>query len=230
MRSRTQRTLYRIPFQNLSAHKKSKMFRLSSFVLFFGAASFAPEATATYCGCKLCTQTVWDTIATDAGGSYSCGSRITWLQTQGKSEADACQKVASEFHMCTCRPVCKFMDDPDPSKLIWSDEFNADGPPDPSKWGYDLGNGIGGWGNNEQEYYTKLPGNVKVTNGILSITAKKESGYSVPYTSARIVTRGLRSFKYGRVQFRASIAKCKGIGTWPALWMVSFYSPPSIFL
>jgi hypothetical protein len=202
------------------------MFRLSSFILFFGAASFATQATATYCGCKLCTQTVWDTIATDAGGSYSCGARISWLQTKGSSEADACQKVSSEFHQCTCRPMCKFLDDPDPSKLIWSNEFNVDGPPDPSKWGYDLGDGcaIGlcNWGNGEVAYYTKLPGNVKITNGILRIAAKKESGYSQPYTSARIVTRGLRSFKYGRVQFRASLAKCKSRGTWPALWMVSF--------
>ena len=30
-------------------------------------------------------------------------------------------------------------------KLKWSDEFEVDGPPDPSKWGYDLG--AGGWGN-----------------------------------------------------------------------------------
>ena len=210
------------------------MFRLYSFVLFFGAASFAPKATATYCGCKLCTQTVWDTIATGAGGSHSCGSRITWLQTQGKSEADACKTVASEFHMCTCRPMCKFLDDPDPSKLIWSNEFNVDGPPGPSKWGYDLGDGcdrdLCNWGNGEEAWMTNLPGNVKITNGILRITAKKESGYKLPYTSARIVTRGLRSFKYGRVQFRARLANCKAVGTWPALWMVSFYFLPVLIV
>ena len=34
-------------------------------------------------------------------------------------------------------------------QLVWSDEFtNADGSsPDPTKWGYDIGNGSGGWGN-----------------------------------------------------------------------------------
>lgn len=211
------------------AHKKSKMFRLFSFFLFIGAASFAPKVTATYCGCKLCTQAVWDSIATGIGGSHSCGSRITWLKTQeGKSEKESCDQVAGEFYTCTCRHMCKFLDDPDPSKLIWSDEFNVDGPPNPSNWGYDIG--AGGWGNGESEYYTKLPGNVKVTNGILRITAKKEPGYSVPYTSARIVTRGLRYFKYGRVQFRARIANCKAKGTWPALWMVSFYFSPLLLL
>ena len=216
------------------------MMRLFSVILFFGAASSPPQATATYCGCRLCTQTVWDTIATDAGGSYSCGARISWLQTQGSSEAAACQKVASEFPaVCLCNsmscsagpptPTRKFLNDPDPSKLIWSDEFDVDGPPDPSKWGYDLGDGCPNlcqWGNQEEAYYTKLPGNVNITNGILRINAKKESGYSLPFTSARIVTRGLRSFKYGRVQFRASLAKCKAKGTWPALWMVSFFPHP----
>ncbi|MFZ1263538.1 MAG: PKD domain-containing protein, partial [Chitinophagaceae bacterium] len=33
--------------------------------------------------------------------------------------------------------------------LIWSDEFDVPGSPDPSKWGYDIGTGSGGWGNNE---------------------------------------------------------------------------------
>jgi hypothetical protein len=171
----------------------------------------------------------------DGAGEYSCGQRISYLQSsQGgsKSVYDSCKQVADEFPIDKCGPACnpsiceKFLDDPDPSKLIWSDEFNLDGPPNPSKWGYDLGDGcaIGlcNWGNEEEAYYTMLPGNVNISNGVLRITAKKESGYSLPYTSARIVTRGLRNFKYGRIQFRATLAKCKAIGTWPALWMVSF--------
>ena len=118
------------------------------------------------------------------------------------------------------------LENPDPSKLIWSDEFNVDGAPDSDKWDYDLGDGcnIGlcNWGNGEVAYYTKSPSNVVVSNGVLRITAKKESGFSLPYTSTRMVTRGLHSFKYGRIQFRASLAKCKAVGTWPALWMVRF--------
>lgn len=31
--------------------------------------------------------------------------------------------------------------------LIWSEEFDTPGAPNPAKWGYDLG--AGGWGNNE---------------------------------------------------------------------------------
>jgi hypothetical protein len=36
-------------------------------------------------------------------------------------------------------------------KLVWSDEFNTNGLPDTTKWGYDLGRGCPdncGWGNN----------------------------------------------------------------------------------
>mmetsp|Transcript_32276 Transcript_32276/g.67849 ORF Transcript_32276/g.67849 Transcript_32276/m.67849 type:complete len:1275 (+) Transcript_32276:77-3901(+) len=61
----------------------------------------------TYCGCDSCTQYIWDTMATDTnGGSYNCGSRITWLQSsQGYSEVAACEKVSDEFPGL-CGPFC----------------------------------------------------------------------------------------------------------------------------
>jgi hypothetical protein len=40
-------------------------------------------------------------------------------------------------------------------KLVWSDEFNYKGLPDPKKWNYDTGGH--GWGNNELQYYTYPP-------------------------------------------------------------------------
>jgi len=100
--------------------------------------------------------------------------------------------------------------------LIFSDEFNTDGAPDPSKWGYDLGGG--GWGNNEAEYYTNRPVNVIVQGGILKITALKESYDGSAYTSARMLTKGKFNFTYGRVDIRAMLPA--GLGTWPALWML----------
>ena len=39
------------------------------------------------------------------------------------------------------------------SKLVWSDEFNGNSI-DTSKWGFEIGTGSNGWGNNEQQYYT----------------------------------------------------------------------------
>lgn len=101
-------------------------------------------------------------------------------------------------------------------KSIWSDEFNAPGAPDASKWGYDLG--AGGWGNNESQYYTNRADNVIVQGGVLKIIAKKENYLGSSYTSARLLTKGKFSFKYGRVDIRAKLPG--GGGVWPALWML----------
>ena len=97
--------------------------------------------------------------------------------------------------------------------LVWSDEFNVDGAPDPANWGYDLG--AGGWGNNELQSYTTAADNVVVSGGTLKITAKK---VGASYTSARLKSFGKFDFKYGKVEFRAKLPS--GGGTWPALWML----------
>ncbi|MFM6949083.1 MAG: family 16 glycosylhydrolase [Aquirufa sp.] len=100
-------------------------------------------------------------------------------------------------------------------KPIWSDEFNQGTKPDLAKWSYDLG--AGGWGNNELQYYTS-GANASIQNGILSITAKKESIESGTFSSARLVTKGKGDWLYGR--FEARIRVPKGRGTWPAFWML----------
>lgn len=99
--------------------------------------------------------------------------------------------------------------------LIWSDEFDKAGAPDPGKWGYDLGNN-NGWGNNEVEYYTNRPENVIIADGKLKIMLKKENYNGYNYTSARLLSKGKFNFKYGRVEFKAKVPT--GGGTWPALW------------
>jgi beta-glucanase (GH16 family) len=100
--------------------------------------------------------------------------------------------------------------------LVWADEFNTPGAPDPTKWGYDLG--AGGWGNNEPQYYTNRPENVIVSNGTLKITVKKENYNGSPYTSTRMITKDKYAFKYGKVEVRAKMPE--GVGTWPAIWML----------
>lgn len=109
--------------------------------------------------------------------------------------------------------------------LTWSDEFEiptADNRPDPSKWTYDLG--AGGWGNQEEQYYTDRVENVSYTRhegvGCLKITALKENYGGAPYTSARIKTQGLFEQKYGR--FEARLKLPYGPGLWPAFWMLGF--------
>jgi PKD repeat protein len=102
------------------------------------------------------------------------------------------------------------------SALVWEDEFNTDGAPNSSKWGYDLG--AGGWGNNEPQYYTNRPENIIVSNGTLKINTIKENYSGSTFTSARILTKGKFSFKYGKVEIRAKLPT--GGGTWPAFWML----------
>lgn len=104
-------------------------------------------------------------------------------------------------------------------KLVWSEEFNYKGLPDSTKWGYDVGTGGWGWGNNEAQFYTKANiKNVIVGNGVLSIIALKEKVEDKEYTSARMVTRDKADWSFGRVEIRAKLPK--GRGTWPAGWML----------
>ena len=110
------------------------------------------------------------------------------MQTDAsKSEEDACRQVSLKFPRNECGPACNpdlcnaLLEDPDLSTLVWSDEFNVDGAPDPAKWDYDLGNGcsIGlcNWGNQEMQHYTDSTNNAIISSGKLHITARKESGY-----------------------------------------------------
>jgi beta-glucanase (GH16 family) len=98
--------------------------------------------------------------------------------------------------------------------LVWQDEFN--GSSLSSDWTYDIGTGSWGWGNNELQYYTNQ--NAIVANGVLEIKAKQEQFNGQSYTSSRIKTQGLKSWKYGRVDIRAALPY--GQGLWPALWML----------
>lgn len=104
------------------------------------------------------------------------------------------------------------------NNLVWSDEFNTPGAPDPAKWGYDIGTGSNGWGNAESQYYTNRSQNVIVEGGMLKIKALKENFGGSNYTSARILTKDKFDFRYGRVEVRAKVPS--GVGTWPAIWML----------
>ncbi|WP_417936277.1 family 16 glycosylhydrolase [Flagellimonas ochracea] len=104
------------------------------------------------------------------------------------------------------------------SQLTMSDEFDTDGAPDSSIWGFDIGTGEDGWGNKELQYYTDRPENVKAQNGILLITANQESFEGSNYTSARLITKDKFEQRYGR--FEARIRLPWGQGIWPAFWML----------
>lgn len=108
------------------------------------------------------------------------------------------------------------------TQVTMQDEFDTEGAPNSAIWGYDLGTGNsdtgGGWGNNELQFYTDRTENVKVENGYLLITAKKEEYQGSSYTSARLTTKGLFDQAYGR--FEARIRLPYGQGMWPAFWLL----------
>lgn len=101
-------------------------------------------------------------------------------------------------------------------ELAWADEFQA-AALNMDDWGYDLGRGNNGWGNNELQTYTKE--NAYLTaNEYLIIEAREEALDGAAYTSSRIKTLGKKHFKYGRIDIRAALPETQGL--WPALWMM----------
>jgi beta-glucanase (GH16 family) len=109
--------------------------------------------------------------------------------------------------------------------LVWADEFNT--PLDPGNWVYELGDGTDyglppGWGNNEKQIYTNSSQNSLILgdgegNSVLAIIAKKEPGTN-KYSSAKLTTQNLQSFRFGRVEARIKVPTGKGM--WPAFWML----------
>jgi beta-glucanase (GH16 family) len=116
-------------------------------------------------------------------------------------------------------------------RLVWSDDFDVDGLPDPGRWSYDVERNSAGWFNNELQYYgnARLE-NSHVENGMLVITARREDLSTAGladwggqrYSSARLITRDRTGWTRGFFEIRAKLP-C-GTGTWPAIWTLS--SPP----
>ena len=111
-------------------------------------------------------------------------------------------------------------------KLVWNDEFNNQGKPDPSNWIYETGFVR----NQELQWYQ--PDNANCANGLLTINGRKEkvknpdfiagstnwqtSREYADYSSSSIQTRGLRQWQFGRFEIRARIDTACGV--WPAIW------------
>jgi beta-glucanase (GH16 family) len=105
--------------------------------------------------------------------------------------------------------------------LVWSDEFNTNGPVNSTNWFHQTQLPAGGnWFNGEVQHYTNRIENSYVDNGSLKIVAKKESytnqSVTKQYTSARLNSKF--AYLYGRVDIKAKIPK--DAGTWPALWLL----------
>ena len=113
-------------------------------------------------------------------------------------------------------------------KLVWSDEFNVDGRPDPANWTYETGYVR----NHEAQWYR--PESAEVRDGCLVITGEHHDqplpnprgaggrfGFGgdnrpIEYTSACLITKGLHSFQFGRIEARVKAPLMEG--SWPAFW------------
>lgn len=113
-------------------------------------------------------------------------------------------------------------------QLVWSDEFDKHGIPDPANWTYEYGF----IRNNELQWYQ--PENAFCTNGVLVIEGRREQKpnprfqegnqdwrqrrKNIEYTSACLITSGLHSWQYGRFEIKARIKTKDGL--WPAIWFL----------
>src|SRR5438552_1518105 len=126
----------------------------------------------------------------------------------------------------------------DEYRLVWSDEFNTDGPLNPNHWRYE--NGF--VRNQELQWYQ--PDNAMCKDGCLIIEARREhrpnlryvptsqpasdpqawrNRETIEYTSASVNTRGRHEWLYGRFEIRATIDVRSG--SWPAFWTLGTKGP-----
>ncbi len=111
-------------------------------------------------------------------------------------------------------------------ELVWNDEFNNTGKPNPECWKYEKGFVR----NEELQWYQE--DNATCANGVLLIEGRREeipnpnykagssswqtNRESAHYTSASINTSGQKQWLYGRFEIRARIDTT--MGSWPAIW------------
>lgn len=113
-------------------------------------------------------------------------------------------------------------------RLVWADEFEEVGEPNPENWTYERGFVR----NRELQWYQ--PENAVCKDGRLIIVGRRErkpnpnyekgsrdwkkSRKQIEYTSSCLVTKGLHSWKYGRFEIKARIKAQDGL--WPAIWFL----------
>lgn len=80
------------------------------------------------------------------------------------------------------------------NNLVWSDEFDSNGAPNPANWAYDLGTvdalGNPQWGTGEEQTYTSNSDNVIVEDGVLKITARVGGDETYYYDEFELLDSG----------------------------------------
>lgn len=122
---------------------------------------------------------------------------------------------------------------PEGYRLVWHDEFNTAGAPNPKNWTYEHG-----FVRNE-EFQWYQPQNAICAGGKLIIESRRETvpnpNYrpggrdwrsrrrAAHYTSASLTTRSLHNWQYGYFVMRGRIDTRPGI--WPAWWTIGISKP-----
>ncbi|MEI8084960.1 MAG: family 16 glycosylhydrolase [Paludibacter sp.] len=136
------------------------------------------------------------------------------------------------FEICIGQTIDPYM--PDGSlpplrqgmNLVFNEEFNNEGKPNPANWGYETGFKR----NEELQWY--LSDNANCTAGRLLIEGKRASFANpnyvagsadwktnrkmVNYTSSCILSKDKKSWLFGRFEIRARVDT--SMGSWPAIW------------
>ncbi len=105
--------------------------------------------------------------------------------------------------------------------LVWQDLFD-DTELNPYRWDIEV-NGSGG-GNNELQYYTDRPENVRLGddgdgNGCLILTARRENYMGRNFTSGRVNSKNRTAFTHGKLEASIKLPSTAN-GLWPAFWMM----------
>src|SRR5690606_15393032 len=127
--------------------------------------------------------------------------------------------------MASLLPGCASGAGPTVATLVWSDEVE---PIDAGSGRFAIGGG--GWGNPVHDDYT-VRGRVfrqdapLAGSRVLVIEARRGAPAAAAcwygacqYSSSRMVTRGRREFRHGRIEARMRLPQTQGI--WPAFWML----------
>ena len=136
--------------------------------------------------------------------------------------------LSAFFTLWLCGPAFNDAKAATDYQLVWSDEFNYTGAPDPAKWDYERGFVR----NYEWQWYQE--DNAVCRDGLLTITACEEHkpcpSYSegahnwrnnrpnIDWTSSCLITKGRKTFRFGRIEVRARIPVAPG--AWPAIWFI----------
>ncbi|MEZ8825969.1 glycoside hydrolase family 16 protein [Vibrio sp. 10N.261.55.A7] len=119
--------------------------------------------------------------------------------------------ISISYHANTVASECMEED----YKLVWSDEFDYTGLPDKVKWNYEEGY----LRNKELQYYqVESLEHSYVKDGFLTLEANYTPSLTHPYKSASLKTENRATWRYGKIEVRASLPTAPG--TWPAIWMM----------